>query len=973
MLTPVFAMDIVRNERAGCVIVIPDQTFPVLRCAVEEFQYHVKESTGVSLDVVSESQFSNKGSAIFLGATKAALAQGIDASKLAPNAFVIKTIRENLYMAGRDSDGPLQSVGEANGPIVWSGTLFAVYEFLDKQMNVRWLWPGKLGEVIPKRKDLIVQEMNVSQSPKLIHSRIHVHSVESFVPGYRTKGWASEKIREDFYRDQIVWLRRHRISRTVDMDLWHYFCQYGEKYLKTHPEYFNLLPDGTRRPDPMCWSGRPDLVSMCVSEPSLLKQMIKDWQETRTPTRPFMMASENDTNGRCTCPGCMAWDVPDSSLTIPWDQRLKYAKKAFEEGKPEWSTYLGSLSDRYSKFLLAAQHEAEKVDPQATLMAFAYANYNKPPIETKLNDRIIMFIVPPIMYPWTQSKRTAAQEQWDGWNATGAKMVFRPNYMLDGHDMPIFIARKLGEDFTYAYKHGMIGTDISALTGQYGVQGPAAYLLARIHENPEWSVDKILEEYYDGFGPARKQVQAYFKFWETVDAGVTDEFYNKDVVSQMPEGGVWVNFYQVANAIFTPPVMAKGFALLDAAKRAASGNATAEQRVKFLEEGLKNTQLTLDTQAAYLQYKKTGNLQTFRDAIEKLDKFRAAVEGDYISNMSYLAGYEANTWDRGLLTMLKIAGTSLDKGWKLMWDTQKTGESAKWYANDYDTSKWFDINVDAPYEDQLVGKQWEKDHGSDFLGVVWYRVPIMISKPERTKKYRLVFGAVDEACKVWFNGALMLNRPFPYQGDLNSWQTAFEIDITSKVRFDRPNILTVRVENNAGAGGIFKSVYLIESDLTANQSDNLIQNPGFEKEQTSWNQHPGCGTLKFAIDRKEFYGGKACAQIACTKILDKPDAKCRYTAWGRWYQPSIPVKTGTAYRFQIQVKTSEDFSGAIHVWLVDSSGTVEKKILSTQGIWQELSLDSYIPQSNQVGIFLNLINGTGTVWFDEAELIPKVD
>ena len=31
-----------------------------------------------------------------------------------------------------------------------TGTLLAVYNFLDCQMGVRWLWPGKLGEVVPK-------------------------------------------------------------------------------------------------------------------------------------------------------------------------------------------------------------------------------------------------------------------------------------------------------------------------------------------------------------------------------------------------------------------------------------------------------------------------------------------------------------------------------------------------------------------------------------------------------------------------------------------------------------------------------------------------------------------------------------------------------------------------------------------------------------------------------------------------------
>ena len=73
-IVPAWAMDIVRNGRAGCVIVVPDQTFPVVRGAAEEFQYHVKESTGVLLEIVPEGGFSGKGSAVYIGATKAARA-----------------------------------------------------------------------------------------------------------------------------------------------------------------------------------------------------------------------------------------------------------------------------------------------------------------------------------------------------------------------------------------------------------------------------------------------------------------------------------------------------------------------------------------------------------------------------------------------------------------------------------------------------------------------------------------------------------------------------------------------------------------------------------------------------------------------------------------------------------------------------------------------------------------------------------
>jgi hypothetical protein len=34
------------------------------------------------------------------------------------------------------------------------GTLFGVYEFLERQLRVRWLWPGKLGEAFPGKRAL---------------------------------------------------------------------------------------------------------------------------------------------------------------------------------------------------------------------------------------------------------------------------------------------------------------------------------------------------------------------------------------------------------------------------------------------------------------------------------------------------------------------------------------------------------------------------------------------------------------------------------------------------------------------------------------------------------------------------------------------------------------------------------------------------------------------------------------------------
>ena len=71
---------------------------------------------------------------------------------------------------------------------------------------------------------------------------------------------------------------------------------------------------------------------------------------------------------------------------------------------------------------------------------------------------------------------------------------------------------------------------------------------------------------------------------------------------------------------------------------------------------------------------------------------------------------------------------------------------------------------------------------------------------EPPQPVQIVFGAVDEACTIWVSGRRVPEPRYPYQGDNDSWQKAFQVDVTDVVHFEGPNVLAVRVEDNAGAG-----------------------------------------------------------------------------------------------------------------------------------------------------------------------------
>lgn len=951
------ALELVRAGKAASMIVIPEHALPVVKFAAEELQHHVERATGAKLPVVIEGSEPHDAACVYLGACAATARAGVPTDKLEPNAYVIRLLSDQLYMAGDDSDGPATGILINN--LTRVGTLFAVYEFLEKELQVRWLWPGELGTVIPRRAELTVTRWDSAGKPAFVHARWRDGG------GYMgsTNGWSSAKARDAFLDEQSKWLRRHRFARGLNLDASHAFTSWWGQHKDSHPEYFSQLPDGSRRPDPTYYGGTPSLISMCVSEPNFHRAIVEHWRRTRTPQQPFIDASENDTDGKCTCPRCLAWDAPAPELAEAWSNRLDRARKAFAAGDKDWDNLLGSLSDRYAKYFLAVQAEAEKTDPGAVVLGYAYANYASPPRAARLNERIIIGVVPPMYFPWTDAKREYNRRQWEGWAATGARLMLRPNWMLDGHNLPMIVAHKLGEDFRFFAQHGMIATDFDSLTGQFAAQGPNLYMLARLHDNPNLTVEAVLAEFYSGFGKAAGAVRDYFTHWENVCAAVQEA--PKDLDKS--------HFYRAAAAIFTPETFAKARELMRRAQQAARGDELAERRVNFVELGLRHAELTLATQRAHQRYVEVGDIAGLHAAVKALDEFRRAAEPDLIGNYGFLDWAESRTWNRRLLQAQKLGGERLPDPWKFAWDSTGKGEAKGWHADALDPTAWPDIGTDTPWEDQPVGKQWQQEHGTPYPGSAWYRTAFQL-KPDAAKpQVRLVFGAVDEACTVWVNGQKVLTRSYPFQNNQDSWREPFEVDITGVARRDRSNSLAVRVENRAGAGGIWRPVWLVCGAPPAAAVQNAVPDGGFENGSGAWRRHVGAGDFEFTVDTASARTGKASARLRCVRPATKPDAKGQENVFGRWYQTGIAVDKAKTYRLRVWARTAGDFRGKLGVWLTGDAGgsTLIRELLNTEGMWREIVIENIRPKAATLGIYLNLTDAPGTAWFDDLELTPE--
>ena len=250
-------------------IVLPAKVGGVEKYAAEELAYHFTKAFGKAPEVVGEDALdpSRHPCHIYVGATKAAATAGLPVGKLADEEHVVKTVGNGLYLLGGDADTAYSEVMEVR-KIAMRGTLYAVYDFLENEMGVKWLWPGATGEVVPKRAILKVGTLD-RRAQEPLEFRQYAFG------DYSDKtGFAKPEHARTFFREQKKFLLRQRHGKRRAFRSGHSFAQWWKKYHEKHPEYFNLLPNGKRMPQRSA-----NLCTMCVSDPGVCLQRVEEWRQ----------------------------------------------------------------------------------------------------------------------------------------------------------------------------------------------------------------------------------------------------------------------------------------------------------------------------------------------------------------------------------------------------------------------------------------------------------------------------------------------------------------------------------------------------------------------------------------------------------------------------------------------------------------------------------------------------------------------
>lgn len=602
---------LVVDGEARAIVVVPTEPAPVAQYAAEEFVKHLATATGVELPVFPADTAPDEPAArVCIGDVPAARDTGIDADALDEEEALIRTVGTALFIVGDDGDG------EALDHNTRAGTLWGVYELLERDLGVVWMWPGESGAHVPATDTVVIGDRDERFRPHLLvrRTRSGIIRRDSITQGFSEEGLAN------YRRAQEVFLRRHRQGATYPLHWGHAFSAWWNRYGAEHPEWFQLLDNGKRGPlnETGAWN-----VSMCVSEPTFHEEIIRQWQQRRAETPDQwqnLNICENDCSGRCVCARCQEWDQP---------------LRPEDEGK---SVEQRSVSNRYARLWKSVYDLASAIEPDVIVTAYIYANYRRPPtIDIELDENLLLGFVPYVNFPLTDEMWERVHSEWLGWRETGARLFLRPNSTLVGHAMPYNYAHQIGEMMRFVIDNGCAATDFDSLPGQWATMGPTLYVLCRAHTRPDLSTDAMLAEYYSGFGPASGEIKQYFDFWE--------QRLNDVILGDPTKRGLlfWLSFAAGEHVIYGPEQFAEAGRILQRAEAAAPDGVFAE-RVAFIRLGWEHAKLCAEISRLLAGVDHTTSPLAVYDRLEELRRFRIAHEGEMFANLTFASLIENGSW-----------------------------------------------------------------------------------------------------------------------------------------------------------------------------------------------------------------------------------------------------------------------------------------------------------------------------------------
>ncbi len=343
-----------------------------------------------------------------------------------------------------------------------SGTEFAIYDFLERYVGVRWLFPGDLGTYVPKSRDIAIPTGEVVSRPAFI-SRI-ASSVD------------------DPAKSIGRWQQRHRIHWTIQHhhNLNNLFAP--KEYFKTHPEFYPNTDGKEPAADGDGW--QPVLDAKGIVEEAV-KKITAYFDEY--PNNPSYSLGVNDNNN--------------------FGRPAQYTN----------SVGLADYSDYYFQFTNRVIEGVLKKHPDKWFGCLAYVGVTDPPRKIGVNPRMVPYICIDRQGWASEEGARRDMERTEKWHKA-APVLGWYDYIYGGdmYRVPRIYTHLMGRYLKYASEHGVKAYYAELYESPAWTEGPKPYVVMKLLWDPNADVDAIQTEWYRlAVGEkAAAPLAKYYQLWE---------------------------------------------------------------------------------------------------------------------------------------------------------------------------------------------------------------------------------------------------------------------------------------------------------------------------------------------------------------------------------------------------------------------------------------------------------------------------
>ncbi len=509
-------LELVAAGKPRAVIVVGAGATPALGNAVRELRDDIAQVSGVRLPVVPEDKLSAGRSAtviIAVGGTRLAAKAGLHVVSSDPEAFRIVRRGNTLYLLGSDSP-PYERFFKSS---LGSGIEYAVYEFLERVCEIRWLRPGAAGTFVPHKSTLTVGDIDIEQAPSYQYRFMNYWYEGKAARILGTPEWKQRAKRQT---DELhEWMKHNKMNDCRVIPGGHAFVKIVPKteYAK-HPDYFALVK-GSRKPGGTHHSGW----QLCTTNPGVIDRAVQYARRRFRSGALVVSITPNDGMGFCECERCRALDDPN------WkDERGRVV-----------------LSNRIATFVNEVARRLKDEFPDQFVGSESYSRYKEPPRGIQFEPNVMLWLTNRQYYNWVPGRREKFYAFYEKWRSVQPHVfVLSSEFLTDqfrwGTPWAILpldaeVIRWAGQQTQFTTRSGP-----AAIQNDWGNNGILYYTTARLLWNSRQDPNVLMHDYCTTmYGLAAAPMR---KYWDRLAEGERDwqqrlkeQPRGINVVFQMPE------------------------------------------------------------------------------------------------------------------------------------------------------------------------------------------------------------------------------------------------------------------------------------------------------------------------------------------------------------------------------------------------------------------------------------------------------